>query len=1492
MEEQGSLSYDLRKQENVDKFLTSMQLGLSLDVVDVELDLAQDEEIDLLSEILDKELNVSSEESRLISEIIMGQRELSDWEKYLNTLSRQQMTAMLSKIDNLTPNTFLLLSPRRSLHGSYSSSSDLIKWNVNRTEIFKADSIVFDGRTGVFQALKEVLVVMTYQKSFPLGYEKVNVGWISEPGSGVMMRAKTTARRLFEAENSDLTVEEWVARKKITMYGGHRDFSQWLVWQYINDLKEGHVSNALVIENLRKVDSGAVSNMLSLSDLLLLIEKNPWSGDKLLDNIGGRLDYMPEQGDNLKENKLLFELYTKLYNLSPEDDSFFAKKPQFLKKSFNISFIINQQNMDSKTAFIEAIKECEKSGLVLKSILLKSFVLQENLLSDIELDYLIKELIRINDVTTEIQRIVNILILLRESPQESRQQIGEDYLFWNEEVIKSIVNKYGLEASDWVVANLYETFNDRDWLLFSLASLAEDEEMKQRFILTYDSNKSGSTDEDYGKKTSPNFSFAKYSGVKESQDGRTDKFKGIGELKKLFPDLLLRRFAFNTLSPSLKETFEDELKAYNMYQDEYGSSRQKFEQERLILIEEMLLDLDIDIKDRIALLEKTVSFPSIVRDIHLEMMLRMELGSEKNEQEKLAISKQLLLLFTQDSSLKEGFSTQLLRLEISQRREILTNVDEFLDLLVFYKPNSSLARNYFLNLVENSASLTPEKLREISSMRMSDEGKKDDLDTSPQTYIYNRLAELNREEKSKAVLWLLGISQEKSLNIRKIEQEFDGHLDSFPKAVAMMTDDEREVLYKRLLMGAEGIIDLEAVSSSEIETAEEQKKLFLQELSSSLFTEEAPNFQLFRKIFTVIIDSSDVAHGSKLIIKLVNKISNSQIEGVELSSGETISLLLSEMGVVGKKVAQSLAEQEWVPEDYKEHLRKAQTEGEVVSKRALLLYLEDLDLLNENNRIQIISIDELIGAASNKQAVKLTVEIKNRWLPFIKQRRTLVGKFKRPSAQKIDNLEHDLRVLDEVLKVLSQEGVAEVMPKDFSSQISDAVKRELDFSQEADFVKAFTRDVNIRNLFRRKKIFVPKVIYTSSDVIFETEAEGIQLRAYYDMVRMDSQAFQESGYDNLSDQQINQTILSEILAEIISTGRVHADLHPGNIFVNKKGDVSFIDLGSHVILNKSQRMATISLLNGLNFGNIELVNSAFRELKWDIEVSNLTTDLESNIDILLKISQKSDVAPPEEVSMLLLSFSKMTNYFRDVNYRDVIIQVAKIIRKVDYPSVMLRLIKDNSTLRLPESNLEGLEENKSGGGDEITYVNSGLSPLSLEKVWREAAGKTENSTMKGFWNVAANAAGLLAKVTGQTDEGNLFERARDGFWNLFGKRRLLTLDEENQKTEMEIAEMVFNKGSQEGLEKVLIIQLAEGLVVEISLRGVNDFDSFEDMQADLEERFEHTNVNLNLDFLNASETREYFTSSILGEGLTSYTEGVEARGRGIWRPKYSRKDRG
>lgn len=1205
-----------------------------------------------------------------------------EWTNALSQRDKDFYLRALSAFDQLDFGDGIKLSPRRSIHKALSTSI-----GAKPNEL-----------GGVTAQIKEMLGQEIYDMA------------TTHPLADIMKKELGSPHpTVVRYDNVNLPLEDWLILGKVD----NKQFAELraigFIYCYIKQIEAGQTPNQRLTAELSKIrewPKWAKKYFIPATDMELLMKNSPWPQDQLKELVDGYLDCQDAHNFSKFTSKELDSLVRIIrvtggkrtyQNWNPDLESNVSF--EFLGRFFSQNL---QQGQSYQDALVNAIIAVADKDINLGELQRFGYIQLDRSkridagecfsdMTNTQIEQILSCLNKNPAIRQRQTQLYESLLFYAQIPFDERKTFKDEKLNesnlgksfedrhrgWKvgdlEIGLQAVINKYQDQAVEWIVSNFASSIN-RERYLISLYELASGE-LKAQYAkkipdyLVYPPDQDNEGDRT--KHSSTNYGdylHEKKLAKSEEWQKSFPAWKGLGRISENFDNLLKRRHSFAT----------SQFIPLRPVSSDYGSVRQRFQALRLLWAEDTLFDSNRPLEERILELQKVANSPSVVRDIHLEMMLEETLNTAKTPQEKVVAGKILLPLFTPDSGLKNHLAAIVFSSELSLRPELYKNFNEFTNLLLYYLPKASLQRNYFLNNFENAAGLSPEQLKALDGLRISSEGKRDDQDSSPMVFVINRLGEQNREDKIATSLWLLGLSSEKSKAILALERNFDGHLNGLPQAVAVSTGVEREVLFKRLFLGAEGVLDLEAVPSEQVEQARNQRREFIRVLAAEFLPEDMPNVALFRDIFTSVLESSDPAHANRTLTKLINSFIDAQAGGKKLPPEEVIAISLNELGVVGKKVSQSLAELDWVPESYKKTLRRSQSEGETVPKRALMVLAEDAGLLDLNSPIRIISFDELRGAASNKQACLLTVEVTDESVGLSKGRHKVIGKFKRPSAQKRENIEHDLRVMRQIIEVLNQRGYAESLPRDFSAQISDAVNKELDFDRERLFSAQLRVDLAERNFKRRQQVSIPKIYFIAEDVMLESIAPGISLRAYRDLREQGSDQLITSGYGALQERVINQTIVTEALSQLITTGNIHADLHPGNIFVDQQGNITFIDLGMHQRLTPEQRFATISLVAGLASGNETYLKKTLQGLGWNLGGANLGLtrfNFAENTMRLLRATQKASTQPPEMLTSVILATSKLSTYTGGFSSPELLKMLINSLNKREAPRIFAHLVK-------------------------------------------------------------------------------------------------------------------------------------------------------------------------------------------------------------------------
>ncbi|MGN5953797.1 ABC1 kinase family protein [Sphingobacterium lactis] len=250
-----------------------------------------------------------------------------------------------------------------------------------------------------------------------------------------------------------------------------------------------------------------------------------------------------------------------------------------------------------------------------------------------------------------------------------------------------------------------------------------------------------------------------------------------------------------------------------------------------------------------------------------------------------------------------------------------------------------------------------------------------------------------------------------------------------------------------------------------------------------------------------------------------------------------IRLAIEELGPTFIKLGQLLSNRpDIIPEDLQEELIKLQDDVPAESIDIRIRIENDLEIRFEDH---FLSIDPVpIASASIAQVYKAVL---------------LNGKevvFKVKRSQIDEAIRADLDFIKDLVKLLQRK--YEVIYKMNLYQIvlsfESSLLNELSFTNELNNIERFRR-----NFADNKEVHVPKVYrkYSTDTLICMEFIDGVKVN--------DEEGLKQYG---LYPKSVLQNLLDLYLEQVLMHGFFHADPHPGNVFVNQKGQVVFIDFGS------------------------------------------------------------------------------------------------------------------------------------------------------------------------------------------------------------------------------------------------------------------------------------------------------------------------------------------
>ncbi len=183
---------------------------------------------------------------------------------------------------------------------------------------------------------------------------------------------------------------------------------------------------------------------------------------------------------------------------------------------------------------------------------------------------------------------------------------------------------------------------------------------------------------------------------------------------------------------------------------------------------------------------------------------------------------------------------------------------------------------------------------------------------------------------------------------------------------------------------------------------------------------------------------------------------------------------------------------------------------------------------------------------------------------------TLVAvKVQRPNIEGIINT--DLDILLTIAHQLEShiEKIKPYRPVEIAKEFALWTRRELNFTREA------ASAIHLQNILKD----VPKV--RTPKMYLEYTTKRVLTMEYIDGKRLDDQ----SNFKTHSRHDIIMRYFTSILTQALGGGFFHADPHPANIFIDKRGNLIFLDFGIMGELNEEDRIKIISFITSINGAN-------------------------------------------------------------------------------------------------------------------------------------------------------------------------------------------------------------------------------------------------------------------------------------------------------------------
>ena len=322
-------------------------------------------------------------------------------------------------------------------------------------------------------------------------------------------------------------------------------------------------------------------------------------------------------------------------------------------------------------------------------------------------------------------------------------------------------------------------------------------------------------------------------------------------------------------------------------------------------------------------------------------------------------------------------------------------------------------------------------------------------------------------------------------------------------------------------------------------------------------------FKIGRKLSTSgaissIYEIYNPSIGVKIIFFIIGLNFKNRKNDTNLSPGNKLCNALQEMGTTFIKLGQFLATRpDIIGENISAELEKLQDKlppFKLVEAKNILR-----SEIGRENFEQITNISEPIAAASIAQVHFAQIVSNN-------QKKEVAIKILRPNIEKIFNDELDALMLlayiiQSIIKKTKRLKLVEVV-----QLLREITNVEMDLRFEAaaanELYENTKNDIGIK---------VPKIYWnqTSKKVLCLDKIDGISIR---EVKKLESL--------NINTKKLAKDIIQHFLRHAVRDGFFHADMHQGNLFVSKDGNIIPVDFGIMGRLDKSNRKYLAEILYG------------------------------------------------------------------------------------------------------------------------------------------------------------------------------------------------------------------------------------------------------------------------------------------------------------------------
>lgn len=530
----------------------------------------------------------------------------------------------------------------------------------------------------------------------------------------------------------------------------------------------------------------------------------------------------------------------------------------------------------------------------------------------------------------------------------------------------------------------------------------------------------------------------------------------------------------------------------------------------------------------------------------------------------------------QNLSMREKFAVKSIEAALAQiqkQKGSLSLEDERAEVLK-YLPDYSYMRDEVINqLVRRHIKEAGRRYDEFSSLLVQNPENIRNRETEEHLFWKEQLSivmmNFSVYTKTKFLLWLMG-QGEKPAEVMEVEYRLHVSFDGFKDSMGLYQGEfysgigkrDQQEFFNSFFLGDKGIF-----------ANEYAYKDFLDGIIGELIPE---NRKAVRQLFETILKTDNLQRRQRILMGLLRNFGQLQdIQDPEVKEAKSIRAFLEAYGFIGVKLGQFLAHSALVRPG--SPLQKELSElNDSVEPMDVGILIDMLKKIYGPNVFEehFEYLGDLLGSAS----IKVVHKAKR------KNGEEVVIKFKRPEIEK--QIEEELVFFESLLyqfaPMLEQEGIP--VPAGLVRRLKEIFDEELNFGDEHGKGEAANQKRIKQNIESRKTKERDGVTYEFSvpngvevhenSVMIEEFAGGIPLKK--------DAALRENG---IEPETVKELLMEELLQQFFFDGFYHADLHSGNVLIqkmeNNKIGIHLIDLGAAAEISSKNREMLVAILMAL-----------------------------------------------------------------------------------------------------------------------------------------------------------------------------------------------------------------------------------------------------------------------------------------------------------------------